>query len=68
MILIQKNELKFIKGNEMKQILIIALSWIIFSNLQAQRISADGDKFMVNGKEIVMNGANTPWNHWDAIM
>jgi hypothetical protein len=31
----------------------------------AQRITVTGNKFMVEGKEIFMNGANTPWNNWN---
>ncbi len=49
----------------MKRVLIIAILWLLLSNIQAQLISVDGVKFMVNGSEIVMNGANTPWNHWN---
>lgn len=33
--------------------------------LNAQRVSTEGTKFLVNGKEIILNGANTPWNHWN---
>lgn len=29
------------------------------------RIIADGCRFTVNGREIWMNGVNTPWNHWN---
>lgn len=29
------------------------------------RINIEGKKFMLNGREIWMNGANTPWQHWD---
>ena len=31
----------------------------------AQRIAVSGNKFVVEGKEIIMNGANTPWNSWN---
>lgn len=31
----------------------------------AQKITVSGNKFLVDGKEIFMNGANTPWNHWN---
>lgn len=33
--------------------------------LSAQFVSVSGTKFLVDGKEIVMNGANTPWNKWN---
>lgn len=31
----------------------------------AQHITVSGNKFLVDGKEIFMNGANTPWNNWN---
>jgi hypothetical protein len=31
----------------------------------AQRITVNDNKFLVGGKEIFMNGANTPWNKWN---
>jgi hypothetical protein len=31
----------------------------------AQRVTVAGNKFVVDGKEIFMNGANTPWNNWN---
>jgi hypothetical protein len=31
----------------------------------AQFVTVNGNKFMVDGKEIIMNGANTPWNNWN---
>lgn len=37
----------------------------IFLSAHAQRISVVGTKFVVNGNEIILNGANTPWNHWN---
>ncbi len=42
----------------------IILVTIIFQSY-AQRITVSGNKFLVNGKEIIMNGANTPWNRWN---
>ncbi len=33
--------------------------------LSAQFVSVSGNKFLVDGKEIIMNGANTPWNKWN---
>lgn len=47
-----------------KLFLIAFLMSFIYSSV-AQRVSVDGTKFLVNGKEIVMNGANTPWNKWN---
>jgi hypothetical protein len=38
---------------------------LLFYFSEAQRVSVSGTKFLVNGKEIVMNGANTPWNKWN---
>lgn len=29
------------------------------------KVTVDGTKFMVNGKEIWFNGANTPWDNWN---
>lgn len=29
------------------------------------RVTIDGTKFMVGGKELWFNGANTPWNSWN---
>ncbi|HEX7583250.1 MAG TPA: T9SS type A sorting domain-containing protein [Prolixibacteraceae bacterium] len=31
----------------------------------SQQITVSGNKFLVDGKEIFMNGANTPWNNWN---
>jgi len=31
----------------------------------AQFVTVSGNKFLVDGKEIIMNGANTPWNKWN---
>jgi len=46
------------------QILTIILGILpLWSN--AQRITVSGNKFLVDGKEIFMNGANTPWNNWN---
>jgi hypothetical protein len=45
------------------------LTTIIIINLpvwlSAQFVTVSGNKFMVDGKEIIMNGANTPWNKWN---
>jgi hypothetical protein len=46
--------------------LLIIVLLIVFSDiLRAQRITVDGNIFKVYGKEIFMNGVNTPWNHWN---
>ncbi|MCK5137120.1 MAG: T9SS type A sorting domain-containing protein [Bacteroidales bacterium] len=45
--------------------LIIMTLFISVLNLKAQRITVDGTKFLVGENEIFMNGANTPWNHWN---
>ena len=29
------------------------------------RVSVDGTKFMVDGKELWINGTNTPWEKWN---
>lgn len=29
------------------------------------RVTVDGTKFMVNGKELWINGVNTPWQKWN---
>lgn len=42
---------------------IFLVAFILTS--RAQRVTVSGNKFLVNGKEIVMNGANTPWNSWN---
>jgi len=33
--------------------------------VQGQRITVDGTKFYADGREIWLNGANTPWNNWN---
>jgi hypothetical protein len=43
--------------------LIIGFSTIKTAN--CQRITISGTTFVINGKEIVLNGANTPWNKWN---
>ena len=47
------------------RIFLIVILNLIFYCSEAQRISVSGTKFMVDGKEIIMNGANTPWNKWN---
>ena len=47
----------------------VSLSVLLFmfcsGNLLSQKITADGDKFLLYGKEIFMNGVNTPWDNWN---
>lgn len=31
----------------------------------SQFVTVSGNKFLVDGEEIIMNGANTPWNKWN---
>jgi hypothetical protein len=51
----------------MKTIKILVIFLVLFSPLYtiAQKITVSGNKFLVDGKEIFMNGANTPWNNWN---
>jgi hypothetical protein len=51
----------------MKTFIILAIILVSLLPLgsTAQRITVTGNKFMVEGKEIFMNGANTPWNNWN---
>lgn len=46
-------------------ILMIFFCCLASWKADAQRITVDGNKFLVEGKEIFMNGANTPWNNWN---
>lgn len=29
------------------------------------KVTVDGTKFMVDGKELIINGVNTPWQNWN---
>ncbi|MGE5448661.1 MAG: T9SS type A sorting domain-containing protein [Bacteroidales bacterium] len=51
----------------MKNVFFLAILLLFLSaqKTDAQRITVSGEKFMVEGKEIFMNGANTPWNNWN---
>lgn len=51
----------------MKTLRILAGFLVIISPFwsAAQKITISGNKFQVDGKEIFMNGANTPWNNWN---
>jgi hypothetical protein len=47
-------------------VLLIIVLLIIFSfTISAQRITVDGNTFRVSGKEIFINGVNTPWDKWN---
>lgn len=46
-------------------IFLTVIILLLVYNSDAQRVSVSGTKFLVNGEEIVMNGANTPWNKWN---
>lgn len=42
------------------------LSFVFFQlNSYSQFVSVSGTQFLVDGNEIIMNGANTPWNNWN---
>jgi hypothetical protein len=43
----------------------IAMVVFLSIDLLAQRITINGTKFYVDGKEIWLNGANTPWHNWN---
>ncbi len=47
------------------QLLFIIFIFLIPVRSDAQFITVSGNKFLVDGKEIFMNGANTPWNNWN---
>lgn len=46
-------------------LLVPVILFLCTLNSKAQRITVSGTKFLVEGKEIVLNGANTPWNSWN---
>jgi hypothetical protein len=46
-------------------VFIILFTVCFTKQLRAQRIRIDGTRFVVGGKEIVMNGVNTPWDNWN---
>jgi hypothetical protein len=50
-------------GTLKKLTLILTLVFPLWSS--AQFVTVSGNKFLVDGKEIIMNGANTPWNKWN---
>jgi len=46
--------------------LSVALSILAFASVaSAQRIKVLGTQFQVDGKQIWISGANTPWQHWN---
>lgn len=45
--------------------LLIPLLLLFAMDASAQRIRVDEAKFKVDGKEIWLNGANVPWQHWN---
>jgi hypothetical protein len=49
----------------MKSLRLLTLLFLLPFCLSAQRVTVTGNKFMVDGHEIFMNGANTPWNNWN---
>lgn len=51
----------------MKTVLFLTILSVFFISVKsdAQRIAVQGNRFIVEGKEIFMNGANTPWNSWN---
>jgi hypothetical protein len=50
------------------KIINLILIWLLITYvlpLHGQKIVINGTKFNVDGKEIFINGANTPWNNWN---
>jgi hypothetical protein len=62
---IMKSIRKPIEPKCLRKILVIILVIFFSGNIYAQRISIDGTSFKVWGKEIFMNGVNTPWDNWN---
>jgi hypothetical protein len=53
-------------GKKVRFELLIAVALLFgFIPLGAQRITINGTRFEVNGKQIWLNGANTPWHRWN---
>jgi hypothetical protein len=46
-------------------IILMSVSLTLSCQLNAQRIKAEGTRFVVGKNEIVMNGVNTPWDNWN---
>jgi hypothetical protein len=53
--------------NNSKAFLSIVLFMMVAGHLFSQRITIDGNEFRANGKEIFINGVNTPWDHWNGF-
>jgi hypothetical protein len=49
----------------LKVILSVLLFMMYAGNVLSQRITVDGTQFQVYGREIFMNGVNTPWDSWN---
>lgn len=45
--------------------IILTLLVILTQVTYAQKVNIENKKFVVNGKEIFFNGANTPWSNWN---
>ncbi|MBL7112069.1 MAG: T9SS type A sorting domain-containing protein [Bacteroidales bacterium] len=45
--------------------LIVVIILININQIDAQRITIEGNKFMVGDREIFINGVNTPWDNWN---
>lgn len=41
------------------------LSSPVFSSDGTAKVTVDGNKFLVNGNELWINGVNTPWDNWN---
>jgi uncharacterized protein (TIGR02145 family) len=49
-----------------RNVLLMILLFIICpGDIYSQRINIDGNTFRVYGKEIFINGVNTPWDNWN---
>ena len=51
--------------NILNTILSVILFMPCTCNLYSQKITIDGNKFLVYGNEIFINGVNTPWDNWN---
>lgn len=52
------------KINRKLAVFVVALMFSV-NTLRAQRITVSGSRFTVGGREIWLNGANTPWHSWN---
>lgn len=65
---IMKTTGKFFTAKELlrlKVMLSVLLFMLFAGNSFSQRITVAGNTFQVHGKEIFMNGVNTPWDNWN---